>query len=95
MDVAPQSVLLEGNSTLSGVRSVTFDNVTIAGRPAGPGDVGGIGSSAFVDAPFFCVNCTASIVGTDWTAAQKCSLPDSWCSSRAASTAPAAASLDV
>jgi len=93
--LAPQSVLLEGNSTLSGVRSVTFDNVTIAGRPAGPGDVGVIGSSAFVDAPFFCVNCTASIVGTDWTAAQKCSLPDSWCSSRAASTAPAAASLDV
>ena len=75
--LAPQAVMLEGNATLSGVRAVTFDNVTIAGRPAGPADVGVLGSPAFVDAPVFCVNCTWSVVGEDWTAAQKCSLPDS------------------
>lgn len=73
----PQPVQLQGFGAASTVSGVTLDNVLFKGRSAAPADASVNGS--FASPPAFCSGCTGSTVGEDWTAQQKCSMPDSWC----------------
>jgi hypothetical protein len=93
---ASQPVQLQGNSTTSAVTGVVLDGVSFGGRPATQADIAVTGSQAFVGPVTVCEGCSWGTVGSDWTPAQKCSMPTSFCESSeaggtAAVTAAAAA----
>jgi len=76
----PQPVQLQGFGAASTVSGVTLDGVLFKGRSAAPADVSVNGS--FAAMPAFCVGCSKSTVGGDWTQQQKCSMPNSGCKQR-------------
>ena len=78
--LAPHAVQLQGYAAASAVTRVLLDGVTFAGTPAAAADVAVTGDAAFVRNVSICRGgCSSGVVGADWTAAQKCSLPTSAC----------------
>ena len=74
-----QPVQLQGFGPTSTVSGVTLDTVTFGGHPAAATDVNISGNVAYAQAPAVCAGCSTGIVGSDWTPAQKCSMPTSYC----------------
>ena len=86
--LSPTPASIQGNATTSLVRNVIFDNVTFNGVTAtlSNGDITITGNPAFVQNVTVCSGCSASVVGSDWTDAQKCSTPTSYCASSSSSS---------
>jgi hypothetical protein len=82
--IAPQSVQLQGYAAASNVAGLVLDSVSFGGRAAGQANVAISGNPGFVGPVTFCAGCSQAVVGADWTSAQKCSMPDSYCKSSGA-----------
>lgn len=77
--LAPAPVQLQGDGPTSTVTGVTLDGVTFGGAAVTQADMAITGNPAYAAPPALCAGCTLGIVGADWTPAQKCSLPTSYC----------------
>ena len=86
--LGPNPARIQGNATASMVRNIIFDNVTFNGVTASVtnGAISITGNPAFVSNITVCSGCSSAIVGADWTDAQKCSTPTSYCTANRGSS---------
>lgn len=75
--LAPQPVEIKGYGIASTVSGITFDTVAFAGTALSQAQIQI--NTTFAETPTLCRGCTASIVGAQWTQAQVCGTPTSYC----------------